>query len=87
MDIPILRRQFFNRATVREDFSAGLVLGIQSIPDGLTSGLLALVNPVYGLYSYMTGVFTGIWEWGETDWQDTHPEQNWLGERESPSSR
>lgn len=59
MDIPILRRRFFNRATVREDLTAGLVLGIQSIPDGLASGLLALVNPVYGLYSYMTGVITG----------------------------
>jgi SulP family sulfate permease len=59
MRLPILRRQFFNRNTVREDLTAGLVLGIQSIPDGLASGLLALVNPVYGLYSYMTGVFTG----------------------------
>ncbi|NTU78129.1 MAG: SulP family inorganic anion transporter [Chloroflexales bacterium] len=59
MDIPILRRQFINRATVREDLTAGLVLGIQSIPDGMASGLLALVNPVYGLYSYMTGVLTG----------------------------
>ncbi len=59
MHRPFLRRQFFNRATVREDLSAGLVLGVQSIPDGLASGLLALVNPVYGLYSYMTGVFTG----------------------------
>lgn len=59
MNIPFLRRQYFNRATVREDLTAGLVLGIQSIPDGLASGLLALVNPVYGLYSYMTGVMTG----------------------------
>lgn len=59
MDIPIPRRRFFDRATIREDLSAGLVLGIQSIPDGLASGLLALVNPVYGLYSYMTGVLTG----------------------------
>lgn len=59
MNLPFLRRQYFNRATVREDLSAGLVLGIQSIPDGLASGLLALVNPVYGLYSYMTGVITG----------------------------
>ncbi|HMQ33810.1 MAG TPA: SulP family inorganic anion transporter [Chloroflexaceae bacterium] len=59
MNLPILRRQLFNRATVREDLSAGVVLGIQSIPDGLATGLLALVNPVYGLYSYMTGVLTG----------------------------
>ncbi len=59
MDLSKLGRRFFNRATVREDLSAGLVLGVQSIPDGLASGLLALVNPVYGLYSYMTAVFTG----------------------------
>lgn len=59
MEHPILRRQYFNRATVREDLTAGLVLGVQSIPDGLASGLLAAVNPVYGLYSYMTGVITG----------------------------
>lgn len=59
MRLPILRRPFVSRHTVREDLSAGLVLGIQSIPDGLASGLLALVNPVYGLYSYMTGVLTG----------------------------
>ncbi len=59
MKLPILRRQFFNPTTIPEDLSAGLVLGIQSIPDGLATGLLALVNPVYGLYSYMTGVFIG----------------------------
>jgi SulP family sulfate permease len=59
MKLPIFRRQFFNPATIPEDLSAGLVLGIQSIPDGLATGLLALVNPVYGLYSYMTGVFVG----------------------------
>lgn len=59
MKLSILRRQLFNPATIPEDLSAGLVLGIQSIPDGLATGLLALVNPVYGLYSYMTGVFIG----------------------------
>ncbi|PDV98205.1 SulP family inorganic anion transporter [Candidatus Chloroploca asiatica] len=59
MNLPLPRRKFFNPATVREDLSAGLVLGIQSIPGGLAAGLLALVNPVYGLYSYMTGVITG----------------------------
>jgi len=35
------------------------VLGIQSIPSGMAVGLLALVNPIYGVYAYMTGVFTG----------------------------
>jgi SulP family sulfate permease len=48
-----------NRDTIGADLSAGLVLGIQSVPDGMAAGLLALVNPIYGLYSYMTGVFFG----------------------------
>jgi SulP family sulfate permease len=34
---------------------AGLVLGVESVPDGLASGLLAGVNPVAGLYAYMVG--------------------------------
>ena len=38
---------------------AGLVLGIESVPDGLASGLLAGVNPVAGLYAYMYGVAGG----------------------------
>lgn len=37
----------------------GVVLGVQSVPDGFANGLLAGVNPVYGLYAYMIGVFTG----------------------------
>lgn len=47
------------RDTVREDAVAGLVLGVQSVPDGLATGLLAGVNPVAGLYAYMVGTFTG----------------------------
>lgn len=38
---------------------AGLVLGVESVPDGLASGLLAGVNPVAGLYSYMFGLAGG----------------------------
>lgn len=49
----------FNRETVKEDSVAGLVLGFQSVPDGLAGGLLAGVNPVFGLYGYMIGTFTG----------------------------
>lgn len=52
-------REFFNRYTVREDLVAGLVLGIESVPDGLAQGFLAFVNPIYGLYGYMMGTFTG----------------------------
>jgi sulfate permease, SulP family len=54
-----MSRQFINRKTIGEDLTAGLVLGIQSIPDGLANGLLALINPIYGLYGYMMGTFTG----------------------------
>jgi len=35
------------------------VLGVESVPDGLAGGLLAGVNPVFGLYAYMVGTFTG----------------------------
>ncbi len=54
-----MERHFFNRSTLIPDLSAGLVLGIQSIPSGMANGLLALVNPIYGLHGYMMGVLTG----------------------------
>lgn len=43
---------------LRSDGMAGLVLGVESVPDGLASGLLAGVNPVAGLYAYMVGAFS-----------------------------
>ena len=43
----------------RHDGVAGVVLGVESVPDGLAGGLLAGVNPVYGLYGYLVGTFTG----------------------------
>ena len=49
-------RSLFNRETLRKDAVAGVVLGGQSVPDGLAGGLLAGVNPVYGLYGYMFGM-------------------------------
>jgi sulfate permease, SulP family len=47
------------RRTLREDSTAGLVLGVESVPDGLATGLLAGVNPVSGLYAYMFGMAAG----------------------------
>lgn len=35
------------------------MLGVQSVPDGLATGLLAGVNPLSGLYGYMVGTATG----------------------------
>ena len=52
-------RSPFHRETLREDAVAGLVLGVESVPDGLAGGLLAAVNPVFGLYGYLVGTFTG----------------------------
>jgi sulfate permease, SulP family len=44
---------------VRYDLVAGTVLGIESVPDGLATGLLAGVNPLAGVYAYMVGVVGG----------------------------
>lgn len=49
-------RSLFDRKTAKEDAIAGVVLGGQSVPDGLAGGLLAGVNPVYGLYGYLFGM-------------------------------
>lgn len=52
-------RKLFRRDTVGKDAVSGLVLGVESVPDSLASGLLAGVNPVFGLYGAMWGTFTG----------------------------
>jgi SulP family sulfate permease len=45
--------------TLRADTIAGLTLGIESVPDGLAGGLLASVNPVFGLNAYLVGTLAG----------------------------
>ena len=47
------------RETAGKDLSAGLTLGVVSVPDGLAAGLLAGVNPIFGLYGYLVGTVTG----------------------------
>lgn len=47
------------RETLRRDAVAGLVLGVQSVPDGLATGLLTGVSPLAGLYGYMVGTLAG----------------------------
>jgi SulP family sulfate permease len=57
MAFPLVRpRSLFQREHARDDAMAGLVLGIESVPDGLASGLLAGVNPLAGLYAYLYGM-------------------------------
>ncbi|MCB0969587.1 MAG: SulP family inorganic anion transporter, partial [Ilumatobacter sp.] len=49
-------KRWFRRDAIKDDGMAGLVLGVESVPDGLASGLLAGVNPVFGLYGYLFGM-------------------------------
>lgn len=45
--------------TLRADAQAGVVLGVQSVPDGLATGVLAGISPLNGLYGYMIGTLVG----------------------------
>jgi SulP family sulfate permease len=47
------------RDALRKDAVAGVVLGVESVPDGLAAGLLAGVNPLSGLYAYLFGTLGG----------------------------
>ncbi|MGW9632258.1 SulP family inorganic anion transporter [Agromyces sp. NPDC055520] len=49
-------RAVFSRKTLGKDVVAGVVLGVESVPDGLSAGLLAGVNPLAGLYAYLFGM-------------------------------
>lgn len=53
------RKRFGTRATIGKDLRAGVVLGVESVPDGLAAGLLAGVNPVLGLNAYIVGTLFG----------------------------
>lgn len=61
-------RSFFERVrqlpdrlpeAIRQDGLAGLNGAIRSLPDGLAAGILAGVNPIYGLYGSIAGPITG----------------------------
>ncbi|MGC5223509.1 SulP family inorganic anion transporter [Micromonospora sp. DT81.3] len=49
-------RRLFSRKTIGKDAVAGLVLGVEAVPDGLAAGLLAGINPLAGLYAYLFGM-------------------------------
>jgi SulP family sulfate permease len=53
-----------NKSAITSDLIAGLTSSIPSIPDGMASGILAGVDPINGLYSWIIGtpiaaLFTG----------------------------
>ena len=54
-----LRRYAPDRATIRQDAIAGLTGAIGSVPDGMASGVLVGVSPIYGLYGSMLGPIAG----------------------------
>lgn len=54
-----LRSRLPSRRTLEKDAVAGVVLGVESVPDGLALGVLAGVNPLAGLYGYMFGTGAG----------------------------
>jgi SulP family sulfate permease len=49
----------YSRRNLRADAQAGVVLGVQSVPDGLATGLLAGLSPLNGLYGYLVGTLVG----------------------------
>ncbi|SDG54659.1 SulP family inorganic anion transporter [Microbacterium pygmaeum] len=49
-------KRLFSRKTIGRDAVAGLVLGVEAVPDGLAAGLLAGINPLAGLYAYLFGM-------------------------------
>lgn len=49
-------KELVSPKTLKNDGVAGLLLGVESIPDGLAQGLVAGVNPIYGLYGYLYGM-------------------------------
>ena len=51
--------QALPRGALLQNALAGLSSAINDVPDGLASGILAGVNPMYGLYAAMTGPVVG----------------------------
>ncbi|WP_018479328.1 SulP family inorganic anion transporter [Pontibacter roseus] len=47
------------RNKLQQDGIAGLTTAVSSLPDGMANGLLAGVNPIYGLYACIAGPLVG----------------------------
>ena len=54
-----LGRRLPSGASLRDDGIAGLNSAVSSVPDGMASGILVGVNPIYGLYACMVGPIAG----------------------------
>lgn len=54
-----IRKRVPTAKSIRRDTIAGLTVTIASVPSGMAGGLLAGVNPIYGLYASMIGPVVG----------------------------
>jgi SulP family sulfate permease len=54
-----IRSYLPRRNQLKADGSAGLTVGIASVPDGMAASVLAGVNPIHGLYAAMAGSIVG----------------------------
>src|SRR5215218_7853317 len=54
-----LKRRLPGSKSLRRDAIAGLNSAVSSVPDGMASGILVGVNPIYGLYACMMGPIAG----------------------------
>jgi SulP family sulfate permease len=55
------------RKTFANDLVSGLVMSVVTVPGALANGLLAGVNPVYGVYSVIAGTDdTSLTTWRAT---------------------
>jgi len=57
--VTAVERHGASRDGVSKDVTAGITLGLVSVPDGLAMGLLAGLQPVAGLYGYLVGTVVG----------------------------
>jgi SulP family sulfate permease len=48
-----------SRAAIRREGISGLSVAVSGIPDGMAGGILAGVNPIYGLYANIIGPLVG----------------------------
>jgi SulP family sulfate permease len=54
-----IRPQLPHREDLKADGTAGLTVGIASVPDGMAASVLAGTNPIHGLYAAMAGSIVG----------------------------
>jgi sulfate permease, SulP family len=54
-----IRPHLPRREHLKADGTAGLTVGIASVPDGMAASVLAGMNPIHGLYAAMAGLIVG----------------------------